>query len=348
MFNNWRTLIAGVFLGSLITAGVFIFPLAVSNNWQFQWADWTGIGEDKIIKTATERLGSDTGQIQRVTITEEPQPGKTLWDGLELAGSLAVPFLLVYLGNQIQKKDKELAYTNLREEALQGYLDRISAILIDNNVSSLDPSDPSLETIKDVVRTRTLTVLRSLDDDGERKGSVIRFLVDADLLSIYFAVDLSSANLKGVQLSGVNLSRAILSNADLSDADLSNADLSYANLRDANLQGADLSNTDLSGAELYNAALTRATLVNAELTSAKLNGAILSNVDSSYANWSNADLSSADLSSADLSNTNLKGAEVTSAKLQKANFKGAEVKGVMGLQQEQAQAARNLAFPPES
>ncbi len=111
---------------------------------------------------------------------------------------------------------------NLREEALQSYLDRVSDLLVNNKANSLEPNDSLLELIKDIVRTRTLTILRSFDNDGERKASVIRFLVDAELIRNweYIELDLSSASLKGAKLSGTQLSRALLSKADLSYADL--------------------------------------------------------------------------------------------------------------------------------
>jgi hypothetical protein len=274
LFSSWRSLITGFIVGSVITTSIFITPSVVLNRtWTWKWADWIGIGEDKITKRAIERLGGENGPIQKVTLTDEPQPAKTLWDFLELSGSLAVPFLLLYLGNQIQNRDKERAELNIREEALQSYLDRISEILIDSKVNSLDPNDPSLELIKDIVRTRTLTLLRSLDGDGERKGAVIRFLVDADLINSYLTLDLSSANLRGAKLGGVNLSRAYLSNVDLSNADLSNADLSNTDLSNTDLNNADLSNADLTSAQMYSSRLNNANLTEAELTSAKLNGA---------------------------------------------------------------------------
>ncbi|MBF2074469.1 MAG: pentapeptide repeat-containing protein [Synechococcales cyanobacterium C42_A2020_086] len=348
MFNTWRVLLAGLIVGSLMTAGVFAgFP--VMSHWRWKWPDWTGIGEETITKTSTERLGRETGQIQRVTITEEPVPGKKLWDFLELSGTLAIPILLVYLGSQIQKKDREIAYLNLREEALQGYFDRISDILLDRNISNLGPNDSSLDTIKDVVRARTLAVLRRLDNDGERKGSVIQFLVDTDFLGMYLALDLSFANLRGAKLRGINLSRARLNNADLSNADLSGADLSNANLSDTNLDQANLSNAYLTSSELYNSSLVESKLVNAELISAKLKGAQLIGADLSNADLSNADLSNADLSNADLSNANLSGADLRAAKLalaklHGANFEAADVEGVAGLKPEQASTARNLRW----
>lgn len=274
MLGISRGVIAGFVLGTIITSGAFLIPpIFVSNSSAWRWADWTGVGEDKVISKATERTGGESGAIQKVTFTEVPQPGKTLWDFLGLSGSLAVPFLLFYLGSQIQKKDKEIAETNLREEALQGFLDRVSELLTTNKVNSLAPGDPLLELIKDIVRTRTLTILRSLGEDGERKGSVIKFLVEADLINSYFKLDLSSANLSGANLSDTNLSRASLGNANLSNANLSNTDLSNANLSNTDLSNTNLSSTDLTSTQFYSANLSNANLSNAELTNAKLNDA---------------------------------------------------------------------------
>ncbi|MBG1268535.1 pentapeptide repeat-containing protein, partial [Nostoc sp. WHI] len=249
MFNRWRLLIAGVALGSVITAGIsLVSPVLASKSWAWKWADWTGIGEDTIKKKSTERKGGENGSIEKVTFTDEDQSGKTLWDFLEL---LAVPFLLLCLGNQLQHKDKEVADINfLREEALQSYLDRVSDLLINNKVNTLEPNDPLLELIKNIIYARTLTTLRSLDKDGERKGIIIRFLVDAELISNWDSIELSLsyASLKGAKLSSIQLSRVLLSNADLSNADLSNADLSNANLINADLTDANLINADLTDA----------------------------------------------------------------------------------------------------
>ena len=304
-----RGLIAGFILGTVITSGVFLFsPIEVSKSGSWQWANWIGVGEDKLVTKATERSSGESGAIQKVIFTEVPQPGKTLWDFLGLSGSLAVPFLLFYLGSQIQKKDKEIAEINLREEALQRFLDRVSELLTINQVNSLDPSDPLLELIKDIVQTRTLTILRSLGEDGERKGSVIKFLVEADLINSYFInsyfkLDLSSANLSGANLSDTDLSRANLDNANLSNANLSNTDLSNASLSSANLSNANLSNTDLTSTKFYSANLSNANLSNAELTNAKLND---------------------------------------------ANFKGATLRGATGIKNDQITVALNLRFPPYS
>ncbi|HYX18837.1 MAG TPA: pentapeptide repeat-containing protein [Nostoc sp.] len=289
LFRRWRLIIGGVTLGSVITAGIFLIPPVVtSQSWPWKWADWTGIGEDKIKKTSTETKGGENGSIEKVTVTNEPQSGKTLWDFLEL---LAVPFLLLYLGYQLQQKDKEVANINLREEALHRYLDRVSDLLINNKVNTLEPDDPLLEAISDTIRTKTLATLHSFDKDGERKGSVIQFLIEVELISNgdSIVLNLSSASLKGAKLSGTQLSRIQLSKADLSDADLSDANLSNAKLIGTNLRNANLIGADLTGADLTNADLRGANLRGSNLDGANLDGAKVTN-----ANLSNAHLSRAD------------------------------------------------------
>jgi uncharacterized protein YjbI with pentapeptide repeats len=298
-----RKSILGFTLTLLITC-LFILPIVASNNPNLL-PDWTGIGEDKVIKKTTEKLAGENGKIQKTSFTEEIHSGKTLWDVVQLLSSLAVPFLLLYLGNQIQKKDKDIAATNIREEALQKFLDRVSDLLTTNRVQN---GDTISELTKDLLQTRTLTLLRSLGEDGQRKGSVIQFLVELDLIS--------------------ELEPTLeLSNVDLTYADLRDTNLTRTKLNKCNLSNANLSNSDLSNACLDNANLSYANLAEAILTSTDLNQAKFQN-----ANLANADLSGANLSGADLSGANLSGAD----------FNGACVEGVIGLEENQCNLALNL------
>jgi len=334
MFRGWHLLILGFALGTVITAGTFLPKKSLA----LKLPDWTGIGEETITKKSTERKGKEDGPIEKVTFIDEPQSGKTLWDFLELFGTLAVPFLLLYLGNQIQQKDKEIADINLHEEALQDYIDRVSDLLIDNEANSLKSDNPLLELIKDVMRTRTLTILRSLEKDGERKGSVIRFLIDAELISnySYIVLDLSSANLRGAKLNGVDLNRVVLSDTDLSNADLSNADLNNTNLSNANLSNANLSDADLTSAILTKSILNKANLSNANLTGADLRNAQLTNTnlkdaDLTGADLRNAQLTNTNLNDANLSNADLTGADLRNAQLTNTNLKDANLSNAVGL-----------------
>lgn len=200
--------------------------------------------------------GADWTGFQAYT---DPQhgyhPAKTLWDWM---GLLIVPVMLgfgvFFLNNRAQNRqaaqlamqqyeaDRELALDRTREDKLQAYLDRMQDLLEKGLKSPL----PESAILRDVARTRTVTLLRGLD--GERKGDVLRFLRDSRLITEASPVislreaDLSRADLFGANLGGANLSGANLFGANLRRADLSGADLSGANLSEADLSRVNLSN----------------------------------------------------------------------------------------------------------
>ncbi len=216
---------------------------------------------------------------------------------------------------------------------------RIGELIANREYGTLNIYSEKNPEVRDVARARTLTVLRGLDRN--RKGAVLRFLYEADLINKDKIIinldgaDLSGANLSNAYLSGADLSLANLSDAYLRDADLSGADLSLANLSDAylsfaylsgaKLSDAYLSGADLSLADLRNANLSNAALFWADLSSAKLSDADLSNAYLSGANLSWAKLSKADLSKADLSKANLIGANLRYANLSWADLSWADL-----------------------
>jgi Pentapeptide repeats (8 copies) len=264
------------------------------------------------------------GNITKTIKTIKYDEGKTFWDWLSLLGvplSLAILGYLLQQDQQkradkvakeqrerdkrIAKEQHEIAAGETREEILQSYFDRLSILLVDKNLLAIaskvyasetqenegqQKSEATLEerelldSAVDVIRARTLSILRRFENDSERKTDVIRFLIEADIVS----------KLK-LSLSGANLSSARLMEADLSKADLS---------------GADLSNADLIGANLSEAILNRA----------KLNSAHLIYADLRKSKLIGADLRKAKLSSADLSRAKLNGAELIAARLSKANL----------------------------
>jgi hypothetical protein len=116
----------------------------------------------------------------------------------------------------------------------------------------------------DVIRARTLSILRRFEDDGDRKTSVLRFLIEAEVIS-KAKLNLSVANLSGADLSFANLSGADLSGADLSGAELIVTSLRGVKLRFANLNSAKLCSADLSGADLSGAKLRGADFRGADL-----------------------------------------------------------------------------------
>jgi uncharacterized protein YjbI with pentapeptide repeats len=184
-----------------------------------------------------------------------------------------------------KENDREIAEDRAREEALQRYLDRMSELVLDENLRESKRHD----AVRATARARTITVLRDLD--GNRKGQVVRFLHEAGLIrklgerqAKEAIIDLKDADLRGANLRSANLSRADLSYADLRGANLGNAkldgtDLSTANLSDAYLMFANLSNANLSGADLIGAFLSRANLSHADLFITTLRRATLSHAN---------------------------------------------------------------------
>ena len=269
---------------------------------------------------------------------------KSLWDWLQL---LIVPLMLAIIAlvfqlansrteRQIAKlryeQDQSIALDKQREDLLQIYLDRMSELLLKEQLGSPESKDE----IRKVARVRTITVLFQLD--ARRIGYVFAFLREAGLMSN--KPNSSIVHLHQANLQKINLSEADLSESDFSEADLWGANLRKANLREANLKGAtlwgatldeahlwgaDLSGTELSGAHLTRAFLMKVNLSNATLWEADLRKAILSEACLRGAKLHEADLSEAgfneaDLSEASLWQSNLRGAYFKGANLSNANL----------------------------
>jgi hypothetical protein len=219
--------------------GVFVV-LVVLFGYAYQW---TGFGQSKV--------------------AQDVRPAKTLWDWLDL---LIVPIVLAlggyFLNSSQTRATQAAAERRAQDDALQAYLDQMSAMLIPKkDQPSLSDEHPP-DSLKAVARARTLTMLPRLKPD--HKARVVQFLYESGLIAKGRPIlDLRGANLIGANLNVADLSWAVLREANLSGANLSEADLSSANLSgvrlfDANLIGADLSGADLSGANLSGANLSGA------------------------------------------------------------------------------------------
>jgi uncharacterized protein YjbI with pentapeptide repeats len=341
----------------LLGLGVVLVMTAVLCFHPQIWPGGLGIGKDQSVTTKSiETVVKDAqGNTTKTVETTKIDDGKTLWDWLSLLG---VPVSLAVLGYVLQqlqqkraevlaKEQREIAADETKEEVLQVYFDRLSVLLVDKNLLAIgakhdqatDEERELLASAMDVIRARTLSILRRFEHDPERKTSVIRFLIEADFVS-KLKLDLSDADLSRANLSGADLSEGFLrcvdlSHTNLSHANLSKADLYYANLSDvnltganlndanlggANLTGANLFNTNLSGANLNRANLNGADLKKARFIGARLGFANLSGANLSGANLNRANLSFADLSGADLHNAQLAEANLTNAKLSSTNL----------------------------
>jgi len=216
--------------------------------------------------------------------------GKTLWDWLQLLFIPAVLTLAAIWYTARKNHDLQITLDNQRETALQTYLDKMSELLLHENLRTSKRGD----NVRNMAHARTLTVLPQLDPN--RKRSIIFFLAESQLIERdNWIIDMSFADLCGANLSqAMKLQDIALEGANLEGANLSGADLNRVILRGVNLRHANLFGTDLFEADLREASLYK------------------------------ANLSDANLFGADLSKTNLIGAKVTTKQLNKAkSLKGA-------------------------
>lgn len=263
--------------------------------------------------------------------TDSSGKKKTLFDWLQLLAALAIPLVVAgasiwfsyvqyQLSDQQHQSDRQIANDQQQETALKAYLDDMSTLLLTYKLSQSQEQDE----VRQVARAKTLTVLHHLNN--ARKGSVVQFLYEAQLISKKNPiVNLANADLRGADLRGADLSGADLRGADLHGADLHGADLNDADLYLADLSGADLNETYLSGANLFGAHLRDANLFGADLRDANLNEAYLSGAHLSYADLRGADLRYADLHGADLFGAHLRDAGLYGAHLSYADLSGADL-----------------------
>jgi len=282
-----------------------------------------------------------TGFNKVVQANGEVIPAKNLWDWLNL---LIVPLAIsigIWWLNRTEKKterelaqekaelDKKLAEHNLQETTLQSYLDHMTQLLLENGLRNSKDGDE----IRSIARSRTLTTLRILDPI--RKGLLLQFLREADLIGEHPVINLKWAdlheayleksNLFGATLKSVNFSKSKMVLAYLFKANLSGANLNGANLQGARLIQANLHLANLSEASFNNADLTEADLSFSNAKSASFSGAHLPRVNLQRINLSRANLTGADLSNSDLSMAILEGADLSGAILCGANLRGANL-----------------------
>ena len=318
----WQKIKQHPFIAAGIIVALFALIAFTIAVYKFGW-DWTGFngGESKITIISASK---------GTTTAKELQPARAFWDWLGLLAALAVPVVVGigatwFTAKQGQVSDREKT-DNQRETALQGYIDKMSQLLLHEGLrESVEDGD-----VRKIARVRSLTLLQRLDAD--RKRSVLEFLHESHLIAKgRHIVDLTEADLSRANLSGVMLNQAILSGIDLSGANLNGAklieaDLSGANLNGAKLRGTDLSEAILRGTDLIGAILNEAILSRANLRGAKLIGAKLIGANLYTTNYlQECNLSGANLSGIYLEKANLRGAKLSRANLSRANLKGADL-----------------------
>src|SRR5229473_2658239 len=155
----------------------FVVVVVIALVFAVVWFNGTGFDGYNQVTTAHTISGPSAGTVVR---TEVYQPGKVLWDWLNLLGVLAIPAVVGlgaawYTAQQGKVSERENT-DNQRETALQQYIDKMSELLLHEKLRDSAEEDE----VRKIARVRTLTILARLDAD--RKASVIQFLYESGLI----------------------------------------------------------------------------------------------------------------------------------------------------------------------
>ncbi|PSN15836.1 hypothetical protein C7293_05505 [filamentous cyanobacterium CCT1] len=336
--------------------------------------EWSGLGEGSTVSTTLHKRDADGNVVETTQITRQPR--KTLWDSLELLG---IPVSLVILGYIFQQQQQKRLAKEAREDFLQVYFDRLSSILANENLVAKDTilfasnkekvDDPPIQKFTpeqetqlsatvNIIRARTLSILRKFEKDGDLKRNIILFLIDSEVIS-ELKLSLSGANCRNIDLSGTSLKCIDFRGADFSNAKLLKTDFSGADLRDVDFSGADLSWANFEGAKIGGAIFKKAQLLstnlentifsdnsnldsldssgNADFSNAKFTGVNMrgfslrhfefSGAKFRYVNLEDADLEYAYFHNASFKKVNLKNAKLNQAEFFRADLRGANLSG---------------------
>jgi uncharacterized protein YjbI with pentapeptide repeats len=276
---------------------------------------------------------------------------------LEVIGVLLIPVVLYWASQSFEQQRQAQEVERLQQETVQNYYAQISGTLLQIEGDLQDEDNQSIRTI---AAATTITLLRDPNLNGERKGQVVGFLSQMNLIQsssledgeeqtesvltnlgeVYLnneeaepamislsKTNLSEANLSKVNLIGADLIEANLSRANLSEANLSNANLRRANLSEANLSKINLSGTDLSGFDLSRFDLNGANLKGVNLSDADLERTDLVKTNLNWAKFHNANLNQAKLIEAHLNWAILNRAKLRKTELNTADLKLANLIG---------------------
>ncbi|HLW41163.1 MAG TPA: hypothetical protein VKY82_02195 [Flavobacterium sp.] len=146
---------------------------------------------------------------------------RTLWDWLDLIiipGSIG---LFAWIFTSYEKdKNKRIENEKFKDVTLNSFLKVMAELIINNDL----PGTPNPKSLA-IAKTRMNIALDHLD--GARKGQVLQFLYQSDLID-------KNPNLK---LLGANFNDSIINNLVLIDAEIKGAHFERASLLETNLNG---------------------------------------------------------------------------------------------------------------
>ncbi len=216
---------------------------------------------------------------------------KSFWDWLQL---LIVPLMLAlgafYLNSAADFRDSQIAQERKQQEILTDYFSKMQGLIVETKKSKQTPGSKEsnseerlLLEFRPTAKALTLSVLEQLD--GKRKGKVITYLAESQLItadnnepSPQPEIELDGANLKGMVLNDVdqvvkngNKLRVIIKKSDMTDSRFERIGL-FAN---SDLTGSNFSNSILTSVDFTNANMPQAKFIKGKINNVNFTDTIL-------------------------------------------------------------------------
>jgi uncharacterized protein YjbI with pentapeptide repeats len=233
---------------------------------------------------------------------------KSFWDWLQL---LIIPLMLAlgafYLNSAADFRDYQIAQEQKHQEILTDYFSKMQDLIVETKKSKQTPGSKEsnseerlLLEFRTTAQALTLSVLEQLD--GKRKGKVITYLAESQLItanndnqsSLPEVENDNPSSLPEIKLNGANLKEIVLKNVDLySIIDMKNKDriingikINNANMERANLSKVNLFKSDLMGSNLENATLQNVNFAGSTMKSSRFINGQITDVDFTGVNLS--------------------------------------------------------------
>jgi uncharacterized protein YjbI with pentapeptide repeats len=247
---------------------------------------------------------------------------KSFWDWLQL---LIVPLMLAlgafYLNSAADFRDYQIAQERKQQEILTDYFSKMQGLIIEtkkiketSGSKESNSDEKLLPEFRPTAKALTLSVLEQLD--GKRKGKVIIYLAESQLITITAdndnnvtadndnnvtvdnnkpspqpEINLSGANLKGMVLNDVDqvmvdkkLLGVVIDKADITNSTIKNvrlfvdSKLPESDFSQANLTDVSFTNAYMQGAKFIKSQMTNVDLSNTNLASANFDNVETTNI----------------------------------------------------------------------
>jgi|GEM_PF-5920897 uncharacterized protein YjbI with pentapeptide repeats len=205
-----------------------------------------------------------------------------------------------YLNSAADFRDYQIAQEQKHQEILTDYFSKMQDLIVETKKSKQTPGSKEsnseerlLTEFRSTAKALTFSVLEQLD--GERKGKVIIYLAESQLITVDNnkpstepEINLYGANLKGMVLNDVDRVetvdkkplRVAINGADMTDSTIKNVRLfEGSRLRESDFSQANLTDVYLTGADMQGAKFIKSQMTNVDLSNTNLTSANFDNVE---------------------------------------------------------------------